>query len=285
MNAPAPNPWHHLTIRPRKTPVPFSTSLPRYWMGGHRTLTLLVNSLNLLFPLGERFFIRSARAFLDAAQDDPVLLEQLRGFMAQEVRHGIEHERFFQILEAQGFRLASFLDRYDDLAYKRIEPAAAPRLRLATTAALEHFTAIFGDFALATDLPEAHPELRDLLLWHAAEEIEHKCVTYDLLLRVDPSYALRLQGLGMAVTVLLGFWVMAYLDLAAQDRKLPPPSPAQDATPHPRAPGHTARHLWRQGIPQRLASGLLDYLRPGFHPSQHDNLGAATAWLQAHRPA
>jgi predicted metal-dependent hydrolase len=272
--------WQDHPILPRKAHLPFSPALPRYWMGGSRPLTHLVNGLNLLFPKGERFFIRSVRAFMDEARDNPALYEQLRGFMAQEVRHGIEHERFFEILQAQGFDLAPFLDRYERLAYHRIEPAASPRLRLATTAALEHFTAIFGDFALATGLPEAHPELRDLLLWHAAEEIEHKCVAFDLLQIVDDRYALRAQGLAVAILVLAGFWTLATLELAEQDRRLPPPTRSDDPTPEP--PSAVARRLWRQGVPQRLTRGFLDYLRPDFHPSQHDNLDAARRWLEAH---
>jgi hypothetical protein len=57
------------------------------------------------------------------------------------------------------------------------------RQRMVCTAFMEHFTAV-----LAEELPREdgdfreniHPELADLWLWHALEELEHKSVTYQV---------------------------------------------------------------------------------------------------------
>ena len=40
--------------------------------------------------------------------------------------------------------------------------------------------------------------MREMLAWHAAEEIEHKAVAFDVLQAVAPSYALRMAGLFFA---------------------------------------------------------------------------------------
>ena len=51
---------------------------------------LVPHALSPLFPAGERFFIRSVLAFRDRVHD-PVLLEQIRAFVAQEAVHTAAH--------------------------------------------------------------------------------------------------------------------------------------------------------------------------------------------------
>ena len=66
-------------------------------IGGHALATHVVNGVNLLFPAGERFFVRSVRHFLDAVED-PALRAQVRGFAGQEGWHAQAHEAFFRVL-------------------------------------------------------------------------------------------------------------------------------------------------------------------------------------------
>ena len=113
--------------------------VPRAWLGGDLAATHVVDALSLIFPEGERFFIRSVKHYLDRI-DDPVLLEQVRGFFGQEGRHGHEHDRFNRMLEHHGYDVGAFLAWYRALAYEAIEPRVPPHLRLATTVALEHMT-------------------------------------------------------------------------------------------------------------------------------------------------
>src|SRR5690348_15202842 len=159
-------------LKARKMGLSFGPEIPRLWFWKSSFATNMVNSLNLLFPLGERFFIRAVRHYADEIKD-PVLAEQVRGFYAQEGRHAHEHERFFEAMEAQGYSIRKFLDIYEKIAYGFIEPNSPPKLRLAVTVACEHWTAMFAERALSDGFLEAgaHPALRDLLQWHAAEEI------------------------------------------------------------------------------------------------------------------
>lgn len=248
-------------IRARKIGFPFSGAIPRHWFGGNPWATHLANGLNLLFPLGERFFVRSVRHYLDHV-DDPALLAQVKGFIGQEVRHGLEHERFFEILSAQGFRVDRFLAAYEALAFRGLERLAPPKLRLSATVALEHLTATMAETALTKDLLQiAHPTMRDLFLWHAAEEIEHKAVAFDVLQRVDDSYALRIAGMLLAVSTLVPFWIASAVMLLAQDdsvtwREL------LAARRRAKAAGHDRDDVGR---------AFLQYLRRDFHPSQVDN--------------
>ena len=188
--SPSPEP-----IRPRAFPGRFDASIPKHWFAGSVFATHLANGVNLLFPAGERFFVRSVRAYLEQVKDDPELVEAIRGFSGQEGRHAQAHERFFEILEGQGYAIRPYLEAYERIAYGFIEKVSPPKLRLATTAAAEHFTAVMAEnFLLDSEALDLHPVMKELLQWHAAEEIEHRTVAFDVYEHLHGGWALRAFG-------------------------------------------------------------------------------------------
>lgn len=250
--------------------------IPRFWFAEKPVPTHIANALHLIFPMGERFFVRAVRHYMDQIED-PTLREQIKGFFGQEGRHAHEHERAFTMLEEQGYEIRTFLRLYKKIAYDWIEKNSPPALRLASTAALEHYTAILAEHALETDTLELiHPKMRVLLQWHAAEEIEHKAVAFDVLKQVNPSYALRMAGMAMATMTLIAFWVTGAAMLIRQEKDL------------------SRREIVRQllAVARResivrgvFLRGLREYLRPGFHPWQRDNLDVARRYLDNMRDA
>jgi len=259
-------------IQVRNVRIPFGAA-PRYWFAGHRAATHLSNALNLLFPVGERFFIRSVRHYIDRVEDDPELIEQIRCFFGQEGNHAREHQRFASFLESQGFEVRSFLDDYDRVMSGIVEPLMPPLLRLSATAACEHFTASLADNALRSPIfEEMHPEVKSLLLWHAAEEIEHKAVAYDVLSRVDSRYTVRVAGLVIATTLLLAWWLRAFRMLVEQDGMT-----VRGALAELRSTKLEGRHRSPQDV---IRSAFKEYLEPGFHPWNHDNSALARDYIQ-----
>jgi predicted metal-dependent hydrolase len=259
-------------IVPRDLDVDFS-KLPRHWMAGDRKATAIANGVNLLFPWGERFFVRSVKHFLGAVED-PELRAQIKGFFGQEGRHAAAHDQVNEILRAQGFEVDTFLERYKRIA-GWVEDHTPAVLRLATTAAAEHYTAILAEGAFTQGmLDQAAPEMRALLAWHAAEEIEHKAVAFDVLQRIAPSYALRILGLIQATVLLGGFWLWGTASLLRQERRLG----ANEAA----GPARTGRKRKREPIVRRVfLRGIRQYIRPSFHPSQNANDQLATTWMTA----
>ena len=258
--------------RPRSPGVDLDAPVPRHWFGGNVVATHIANGVNLLFPAGERFFVRSVNHYLDQV-DDPVLRAQIKGFFGQEGRHAKEHERVFRLLEEQGYEIGRFLDLYERIAYGVIEKVSPPALRLATTAACEHFTAIMAENALRHGvLDQAHPTMRALLLWHASEEIEHRAVAFDVLGQVSPSYAMRVAGLAMATLCLGGFWIWGTAMLLHQEGTTWGTGGARL-----RADWRVARQ--RQRTSDVFVVGIREYLRVGFHPSHKDTDGLASAYL------
>lgn len=245
--------------------------LPRRWFFDSVAVTASVNALNLLFPAGERFFVRSVKHYLPRITD-PTLRARVRAFFGQEGSHGHEHEHVFEQLERQGFEIRPWLEWYERWAYAVLEPRVPPVVRLSATVALEHLTAALAEVALTQDLIEhAHPRMRELLRWHAAEELEHKSVAFDVLQEIDPRYWVRMVGMVVGFGTLIGFWNSGTQMFVKQE------------------PGYTKADFRREireanarGQDRRaLFRAVLSYLRPGFHPEQHDTTGLYEEYLES----
>jgi hypothetical protein len=220
--------------------------------------------MNLIFPDGERFFVRSVRHFAHQIAD-PDLRTDAKAFFKQELNHGHAHEEAFRMLEAQGFEVEDWLQWYRRVAFEQLEPRTSPMLRLATTAALEHLTASLGYHTLTKNmLADAHPVMRDLLQWHAAEEIEHKAVAFDVFVHVGGRWPMRVAGMFLAVCMFLVFWSSATRHLVRQDQ-------AQQADPARFKRDRRALFAALGDTRLRLFSYALEYIWPGFHPNDRDD--------------
>jgi predicted metal-dependent hydrolase len=260
---------HAPGIRARRFTL--DTQRLRYWFRDNAAMSHRANSVHLLFPAGEKFFIRSVLHYADRITD-PVLQQRIKAFAAQEAQHGRAHEQEFDHLEAEGLPVRDWIRWYESVAYGRLEPKAPPKLRLAITAALEHLTATMATQALENEFFEGvDPEMRELLQWHACEEIEHKDVAFDVLTAVGGGYPIRAVGMVAALTLLFGFWEAGYRHLVNHDTELSPERLRRDASVP--VVGEFRRRIVRDVV--------RTWFRPGFHPNHVDNRGVAEAWLAA----
>ena len=260
-----------VSINPRNREYAIARSLERDWFDNHAFKTAWFNAMSITFPLGEKFFIDSVRHFSDQI-DDPKLNEDIRGFCGQEGFHRREHQRYNETLcEQRGYDLAKMegrLEKNIKRAYKMLSPLE----RLATTAAFEHITAIMAESALADDNPMtglAEPVMQELWDWHAAEEMEHKSVAFDVFRAVGGSEALRKRAMRGATTFLLLDVLVGLVHMLRKDGKLWSP------------------RLWWQGwkflffkggILRRVWPAYKEYFRDGFHPWQRDTRPLLEAW-------
>lgn len=234
-------------------------AVPRGWLATDPIASDLVDALSLVFPEGERFFIRSVVAFSEVYAQDPELAARVREFVGQEGRHGLEHDRMNRAVGSRGHDVKRFDALYRRIMFETIEPVTPPHVRLAMTAALEHLTATLAELVLGTTLLEdADPELVRLLRWHAVEEIEHRAVAFDVLSRVDPRLRTRWIGAGAGVASLFAFWTLGFVSLRLEDRG-------------PRATdGLASRRFWGQAaraVP-RVGRAMFRYTRRDFHPDE-----------------
>ncbi len=260
----------------RQLLIDLDTPLARHWCGGDAFATAWFNALSMSFPIGEQFFIDSLRAgvsTLPQAERDRWKAE-IRGFVAQEATHRQIHKRFNEHLYKAGLR-----NGWERRIQRRLGIIGhlAPGHHVAITAAYEHFTAIMSGWILA------HPErlqgteerLRQLWLWHASEEVEHRAVAFDLLQHLDHQPALRHRWMRRVTLLFLTDVLLQTVSNLRRDGTLWRRSTWVGAWRLLLARGGLLRDcypLWR------------DYFRPGFHPLQHQPQGSAE-WLAANRTA
>ncbi len=241
--------------------------VPRDWFAGNTFATQLVNSINLLFPEGERFFVRSVKRY-EKDIDDPELRAQMRGFYAQEGQHANAHERYFKAMRAQGYDIDAIVTVAERLLRPRY---LSKEMCLSITVALEHYTAIMAEL-MYTDpfFAKIDEPMKSLLLWHAAEEIEHKAVAFDVLKKINPSYALRMGGYAIASLGLVLVWGAGTASLMRQRR------------------AGFAKVL--RDVSEVLGNGVLgrkiffralaQYVAPDFHPLTRDILPLVRQYLE-----
>ncbi|KAA1418748.1 metal-dependent hydrolase [Nocardioides humilatus] len=262
-------PDRQLPVRRIKFRYP-SGSLRHHYVDDDLIMSHVVAVLSATFPPGEDFFIRSVQHYADKVTD-PVLKAQVKGFIGQEVTHGREHRELNRQLQEMGYpthRVARFVKWALADATKR----APAKLNLSYTAALEHYTATLAECLLTK--PEAQrllgdTEVRNILLWHALEETEHKAVAFDVYRTIGGSEWIRRFGFLVQSFGLIGLVLIATILSMLGDR----------ATYNPvRLFRSIARLRKSPFLEPDVAKSLGDYLRKGFHPSDHDNEELLDTW-------
>ncbi len=258
-------------IRPRKIRFPFSSMKERFFYQDNALLSAFFAALSSTFPPGEAEFIASVRNYRERI-DDPRLQEQIRGFIGQEGHHSHQHKKANEILRDLGLdavRLEKHLQRDINRFLRR--KRATPKFRLAMTVGMEHLTAIMAEFVLKNPqiLAPLDEPVRDLLYWHAVEEIEHKAVAFDVYMQTegDRRYLRRILRL---VTVLFSVRIACYMvALLWWARRRPRWA--------------DVRGLWRfmfgaQGMITNIRQPYRDYFSHNFHPWDHDNRDLIDKW-------
>lgn len=245
--------------------------LPRHFAAdGDLILSHLFASLSSVFPDGEDFFVRSVRRFRDRI-DDPELQRQVAGFIGQESVHGREHRALNDRLDELGYptKRAERLTRWGLAARERI---MTDKSNLAVTAALEHFTATLAELGLSDEVARTlpgEPVVRDLLLWHALEESEHKAVAFDVYRAVGGSERTRVFTMkGIRIGFIVGMTLQVVVSLLG-DRDTYRPRTLRRSWRHFRHSPMMRREVWDQ---------LRDYDRSDFHPDDRDTAELVEYW-------
>jgi hypothetical protein len=230
----------------------------------------VIVALSSVFPDGEDFFVRSVRHYRDQVSD-PALKRQVAGFIGQEAVHGREHRVFNDRLDELGYPSKEYerVTKFGLKVRERIMPAKA---NLAATAALEHFTATLAELVLTSeeirDLMGADA-VRDLFVWHALEESEHKAVAFDVYKAVGGSERLRVFTMNFfRYGFVLGMGLAVVLSLL-RDRETYRRGKLRQSWKRVKASAIMDPAIWRQ---------LKDYNRPDFHPDDSDTTELVKTW-------
>jgi predicted metal-dependent hydrolase len=256
-------------------PMEFNTSfddVPKHFAaGGDIVMSHILAVLSGVFPDGEDYFVRSVERARDQVTD-PRLQRDVEGFVGQESMHGREHRVLNARLAELGYptgaigtyvrRLFATRERIDNL-----------HLHLAFTAALEHYTATLAE-TLLTDADAraevGHAGVRNLLLWHALEESEHKAVAFDVYQQTGGTERMRIVTMWLTHLLFIvetGTWTLISLSMDGDAR---------------RHPLRVLRSAWRLRHspftrPQAVRQ-LLQYTNRRFHPNDRDTSELIAAW-------
>lgn len=267
--------------------VHFDTAgIPLHWIPGHPAASDFISVLNLLLPEGERWFVSTYAEALPLV-GDAALADRMRGFMGQEAVHAETHDKvLWDFLDGNGVDPKPFVAQMEWVFRRVLAPAEtgdsdARRKhlieRLWLIAALEHYTALLGDFALNNRWAEedAHPVMADLFAWHGAEEVEHRSVAHDVAAYFGDSYLRRGRAMAVALPMLLLLLFRGFRFILRQD-------PDLDLGFWARR--RQMRRATKAGVlPSipRLVLATFSYFRPGFHPDQIGDTAQAVAYLAA----
>jgi len=246
--------------------------LPKHFADDDLVASHFFAALSSVFPDGEDFFVRSVRHYRDRITD-PELRRAVAGFIGQESVHGREHRALNDRLAQLGYptKRSERMVRRGLALRTRFAP---PIANLASTAALEHFTATLAEQAMrdpdAFGMP-GHPLVRDVFIWHALEESEHKAVAFDVYRAMGGSERLRIVTMKVTRT---GLVIGTALQVAASllgDRRTWRRGELRRSWRRFRSSPVFRREVWDR---------LCDYDRVGFHPDERDTTELVAFWRE-----
>jgi hypothetical protein len=217
---------------------------------------------------------------------DARLAEDIRGFIGQESTHAAAHEQVVRdFLIVNGVDPTPILELVDYVFEQVLAPTTSTdpqrrlsnlRERLWMIAAIEHYTAVLGDFALNSRWDDfgADPTMVDLFRWHGSEEVEHRSVAYDVARYFHDSYLHRIRAMSVAATAIYMFFQRGTWFLLRKDPRID-------------------MSWWRMQVLRMRDSRLgllpkfrtvfgtatLSYFRPGFSPEEMGSTAQAVAYL------
>jgi predicted metal-dependent hydrolase len=262
-------------IEPRDLRFDLS-DVPKAWHGGQLSVSVFFDALSVFFPEGERFFVKSVKAFKDDPRVDVGLKAEAAAFCAQEGHHGREHDRYNDMLRAQSFPV----DALESHVVRLLKMASwfPKRRQLAITCALEHFTSLLGVLVLSDPaaLQGAHPTMAKLWRWHSAEENEHKAVAFDVYKAVGGSWLVRAWSM---LVVTMSFWIhvvlfhLRFMHAAGILFSL-------------REHAALFRYLFMSpsGGLHTILVPYLRYYAPSFHPNEIDSRPLVDEWKEGYAP-
>jgi len=225
-------------------------------------------SLSIFLTFGEDLVIDTARYHRDLVQD-PLLKQRVTALIGQEAIHSKMHNELNDALLEVDYPVQLFRTWAGwvfDYGFNRLPQP----MKLSLMAGIEHFTAVLAEYMMKHEeifFSSRDEKQRAIWMWHMLEESEHKDIAYDVFQALSNNYALRIAGFFPALITILILISAASL-----------------MVPFYREPKNLIRwSYWRElpysfslifglkdGVYGSTMQHIFDYLRPDFHPNDHD---------------
>ena len=269
MTAPTP-PSEPLPVRKVRFDYPPDSNL--VWNPRFPEFSCAANSISLLMPSAEPYFVRTMRSVRDRL-DEP-LRSRTAEFGVQEYRHSRQHRRFNAIVARQAPRILT-VESWVSRTYGFLERRASQRFSVAFVAGSETLAYAIARwteknavrlFRGADQVPAT------MFLWHLAEEVEHKSAAFDVFEALDGSRLRYTAAMTLSFALLAWFVVIAsFVQLAAIGRAF-----------NPLAWFRLAR--WSLSLAFSMLPTMAVSTMPGHHPSSFSDPIYLSTWLRQYDP-
>ena len=192
---------HDITVR--KVKFEFPDELDDVLPGVDLVRETYLVAFSLTMPYLEPYLIRTYRSVVDDITE-PALAADVREFIGQEAQHFQNHRRINEIIKTQlgpvvAAKLQAVEDRLD-ADYRRFNAEKSRRFNLVYAEGFEAMTCAMA-MTMFEEVSSGRREddgrfgaWQQLWAWHAAEEIEHRTVAFDVYDHLEGSYAYRIAG-------------------------------------------------------------------------------------------
>lgn len=252
-------------IVPRGFRVTCKGEPSRHWVRTDPFATAFFNALSAVFPHGEAFMIRSMIAWQERVPSP--LRAEVSAFIEQEAGHSREHVAMNKVLIEAGYDVEPLERKIK--AFVRFFENSSDMTKLTATMCIEHFTAIVAAEVLKSPahLEGADDELRELWLWHAVEEVEHKGVAFDVW-----TYATRdwnpVKRYFVRSATMLAVTISFFINRSLGQIELL----RQDGFGFVAAlKGIMRSGFGKGGVGRNVLGRWAHFFRPSFHPWDHDD--------------
>lgn len=188
-------PADRMTIR--RPPFAFAARASLDWHAASPEFSQIVNAASLAMPYLEPYLIATMRKARDEVTD-PALAQALDLYCGQEAAHYRLHRVFNDTLKAEGGEVVAAIEAQLAADYARLGETKSLKFNLAYAEGFESMALAIGHMLIADRdyfFGGGDSAVASLVLWHFVEEIEHKCVAFDVFEHVAGGYLWRIYGL------------------------------------------------------------------------------------------
>lgn len=181
----------------RKIPFEFPDELDPVWNPAQPEWSHMVNGASLVMPYLEPFLIATLREATRQINDLEVL-EEARGFIAQEAQHFKTHRRYNEVLKANGYPGLAAIEDEMKQSYATMKAKRSLTFRLAYASGFETMTVGVTNWLVNERIDlfgRSDTRIASFILWHFVEEAEHKRVAFDVYRAAGGPHWQRVLGI------------------------------------------------------------------------------------------
>ncbi|MEO9301701.1 metal-dependent hydrolase [Acinetobacter pittii] len=239
----------------------------RFYMD-NQFATLFFATLSVFLTYGEDLVIETARHHREFIKD-PILKQRVTSLIGQEAIHSKLHNEYNDALQDAEYPVALYRFLGSNF-FKYVFLKFPQPLKLSMMAGIEHFTAVLAEYMMKHEKNFYYSDdakSRALWMWHMLEESEHKDIAYDVYQLLNGSYPLRASGFFLALFTILGLIpaTTLFVPVLRKPQEMLTLKFWKDAR---RGVGLIFGP--KDGVFGSTIGQILDYLRPDFHPNDHD---------------